>query len=85
MLPSIALLLSHLTDNADFSLLKLSLSLAETKPAPLALPNYCISTEILLISERKINKASIRLLKNKYSYTGNILTPTINILINIYL
>lgn len=84
MLPSIVLLLSHLADTAAFSLLKLSLSLAETKPAPLALPNYCIATQILLIPERRIKRASVRLL-NKYSYAGNILTPTINILIIIYL
>lgn len=48
-LPSIVSLLPHLTPGTAFSLLELTLSLAETKPAPLALPNYCISA---LISEK---------------------------------
>lgn len=42
MFPSVLLLLSHPTDKVAFSLLKLPLSLAGTKP--LVLPSYCLST-----------------------------------------
>lgn len=45
MLPSIVLLLSHLTDNTAFSLSNLPLTLAQTKPTPQLLCGYTDSVE----------------------------------------